>query len=171
MAKFNGIKEGDLLFNSKNLDFTVLLMFLIGIIGLYDFISGFFSVNPLGVWFFIRGILSITLIILFGIMSYQMLFQEEYRYEGYYLGDRILFKYSFSKLISTNKVVLEKTESFQDIDHFINGKGLTVDVLFFNSDRKSILGLENYILLSKPYQKHKVEVIDFLNKRVKEFRK
>ncbi len=171
MAKFNGIKDGDLLFKSNNFDLFPFLLFCVGLIGLYNFISGFFVDNPFGIWFFIQGILSISVIIFFGIMSYEMLFHEEYRYEGYYLGDRILFKYSFSKLISTNKVVLEKTEYFQDIDHFINGKGLKVDVLFFNSDRKNILFLDNYILLSKPYQKHKVEVIDFLNKRVKEFRK
>ncbi len=174
MAKFNGIKDGDLLFSGGDHGEIKVawLIFLFSGIGTYNFISKTFFIHAVtGFWFYAIGIISLILSSLFGLFLYRIYLFEGYNtYEGFYLGDRILFKYKKYKLFNSG-IEFDETIYLMDISCFLNKEGDIIDVLFFkeSDNLKNKIEAEN-LSLSSSYKKNKVDVIDFLNQRIKESR-
>ncbi len=167
MAKFNGIKEGDLLFKSSDYDVSTAILLVIGSIGTIQFVTELLIGHEIDFWFITRGLLSIVVMIFFGWMVSFQLFGNYQKHEGFYLVNRIEFKFCYSKLLTFNKTYHNYPVNLNEIDCFLNGKGDIVEILFL--DKKKVFIID-YLVLAKSYKKNKSEVIDFLNKKIKESR-
>lgn len=172
MAKFKGIKDGDLLFdNSRNYIVFMAFLSIISVGVTFNFISEIFFGDPNGIWFFVRGVFFTLLLIFLSYGFYIESTSGHSHYQGFYLEDKFLFKVSRKKLFSSDNHS-ETTIYLKDFDGFLNGKGLIIDVMFANNTikLKYLLTIDNEeLILSKSYKKNKIEVIDFLNKKIKEY--
>ena len=173
MAKFNGIKDGDLLFSGgpiiEGLNAAWLILFFSGI-GTINFISKTFFIHAItGFWFYVIGIISL---ILSGVLIWALfriyLIEGYYKYQGFYLGDRILFKYKGHKLFNSG-IEIDETIYLKDISCFLNKEVNNIDVLFIKeSDNLKNKIMAEHVVLSGSYKKNKKEVVDFLNIKIKE---
>ena len=172
MAKFNKIKDGDVLFKSELGWFYTLLIitFILGW-GTLNFISEIIFSNQSGSWFYVRGIIAVILFIFFAILVIGSLFAGDLRYQGFYLGDKIIFKTKKVKLVFSSFEFMDETVYIKDLDCFLNDYGSKVKLIFIDKEKtiNSVVG-DDYLILSKSYTKNKTEVIDFLNNKIKELK-
>jgi hypothetical protein len=171
MAKFNKIKDGDVLFKSELGWFYVLLIliFILGW-GTLDFISEIIFSNQSGFGFYVFGIIIVIPFIFF---VFVLLFVGDLRYQGFYLGDKIIFKNKRVKLVFSSIEFMDETVYIKDLDYFLNDQGSKVKLIFIDKEKtmNSIIGGgDDYLTLSKSYTKNKTEVIDFLNNKIKELK-
>ena len=173
MAKFNGIKDGDLLFSGgdivEGIKLAWLIFFFSGI-GTFNFISKTFFIHAVtGFWFYAIGIISLILSSILGWLLFRIYLIEGYNtYQGFYLGNRILFKYKRYKLFNSG-FEFDESIYLKDVSCFLNKEVDIIDVLFFkeSDNLKNKIEAEN-LTLSGSYKKNKKEVVDFLNIKIKE---
>lgn len=173
MAKFSGIKDGDLLFSGGDIieglkAAWVILMF--SGIGTFNFISKIFFIHANGgFWFYVVGIISLIISCIGVFYLFMIYFIEGYNiYQGFYLGDRILFKYKRYKLFNSG-IEFDETLYLKDISCFLNKAVDNIDVLFIKESDNLKNKIEaEHLVLSGSYKKNKKEVVDFLNIKIKE---
>lgn len=169
MAKFNGIKDGDLLFSFGDVEgikLFWLFLFFSGIVT-FNFISKIISGNHSGVWFYVLGIIFLIISCILIWFFFRIYLIDGYnKHQGFYLGDRILFKYKHITLFDSGNE-FDEIIYLKDISCFLNKEVDNIDVLFINKTEKLIIG-KNHLELSRSYKKNKKEVVDFLNIKIKE---
>jgi hypothetical protein len=171
MAKFNGIKDGDLLIQSlrpPSILYSIIILIWTGIMTFNIAPKAFNSYDAVGITFSIFFGLVFCLFVLVILANFVV---KQLLFEGYYLGDRILFKCKEKRKFSTI-IEWEDTIYLNDIERFLNCKGDEIDILFQEgvNQSKNLSFPTKELRFSKSYKKNKVDVIDFLNQRIKESR-